>query len=111
MAELDRRRAAVIGEAETWLLTPYHHMGRVKGGGTDCLMLLAEVYEAVGLVPHIDIPFYPRIGICIAMPNGISKVSCSTRWRSRGRRKGATWLYSSSAAASLTVQSLSCGRA
>jgi cell wall-associated NlpC family hydrolase len=54
-----RQRSVVIAEAETWLRTPYHHMGRVKGGGTDCLMLLAEVYEAAGVIPHIDVPFYP----------------------------------------------------
>lgn len=52
-------RASVVEEARGWLRTPYHHMGRVKGGGTDCLMLLAEVYERAGVVPHIDIPFYP----------------------------------------------------
>ena len=34
-------------------------MGRVKGGGTDCLMLLIAVYAAAGVVPDIDIPFYP----------------------------------------------------
>ena len=53
------QRSVVIAEAETWLRTPYHHMGRVKGAGTDCLMLLAEVYKAVGVIPHIDVPFYP----------------------------------------------------
>jgi cell wall-associated NlpC family hydrolase len=53
------QRSVVIAEAETWLQTPYHHMARVKGGGTDCLMLLAEVYEAAGVIPHIDVPFYP----------------------------------------------------
>jgi len=53
------RRSLVIAEVETWLRTPYHHMGRIKGGGTDCLMLLAEVYEAAGVTPHIDVPFYP----------------------------------------------------
>ena len=52
-------RLQVIAEAETWLRTPYHHMGRVKGGGTDCLMLLAEVYEAVGVIPHAEVPYYP----------------------------------------------------
>jgi cell wall-associated NlpC family hydrolase len=56
---MDARRVAVIEEAQGWLRTPYHHMGRVKGGGTDCLMLLAEVYEAAGVTPHIDVPFYP----------------------------------------------------
>jgi len=55
---IDRRRLAVITEARGWLRTPYHHMGRVKGCGTDCLMLLAEVYERAGVVPHIDVPFY-----------------------------------------------------
>ena len=53
------QRSAVVTEAEAWLRTPYHHMGRIKGGGTDCLMLLAEVYEAAGVIPHIDVPFYP----------------------------------------------------
>ena len=55
----DPRRAAVVAEAASWLRTPYHHMGRVKGGGTDCLMLLAEVYEAAGVIPHVEVPFYP----------------------------------------------------
>jgi cell wall-associated NlpC family hydrolase len=53
------QRQRVIAEAETWLRTPYHHMGRIKGSGTDCLMLLAEVYEAAGVIPHVDVPFYP----------------------------------------------------
>jgi cell wall-associated NlpC family hydrolase len=52
-------RSRVIAEVETWLRTPYHHMGRVKGGGTDCLMLLAEVFEAAGVIPRIEVPFYP----------------------------------------------------
>jgi cell wall-associated NlpC family hydrolase len=53
------QREQVIAEAKTWLRTPYHHMGRVKGGGTDCLMLLAEVYHTAGVIPAIDVPFYP----------------------------------------------------
>lgn len=53
------RREQVVAEAETWLRTPYHHMGRVKAGGTDCLMLLAEVYHAMGVIPPVDVPFYP----------------------------------------------------
>ncbi|MGD9613846.1 MAG: hydrolase [Alphaproteobacteria bacterium] len=51
-------RAAVIREAESWLNTPFHHAARVKGAGTDCLMLLAEVYERCGVIGHIDPPFY-----------------------------------------------------
>jgi cell wall-associated NlpC family hydrolase len=53
------QRQRVVAEAETWLRTPYHHMGRVKGGGTDCLMLLAEVYAAAGVIGHVEVPFYP----------------------------------------------------
>jgi cell wall-associated NlpC family hydrolase len=53
------QRQRVAAEAETWLRTPYHHMGRVKDGGTDCLMLLAEVYEAAGVISHVEVPFYP----------------------------------------------------
>jgi cell wall-associated NlpC family hydrolase len=55
----DPRRQAVVAEAATWLRTPYHHMGRVKGSGVDCLMLLAEVYEAAGVIGHVEVPFYP----------------------------------------------------
>ena len=55
----DLRRLAVIEEAVGWLRTPYHHMARVKGVGADCLTLLAEVYEKAGVIPHVEIPFYP----------------------------------------------------
>lgn len=48
------QRAAVVAEALTWINTPYHHHARVKGVGVDCAQLLCAVYEACGLVPHID---------------------------------------------------------
>jgi NlpC/P60 family putative phage cell wall peptidase len=50
----DATRQAVVAEALTWLGTPYHHHARVKGVGVDCAQLLCAVYEACGLVPHID---------------------------------------------------------
>ena len=53
------RRTQVVAEAETWLRTPYHHMGRVKGAGTDCLMLLAEVFALAGVISRVEVPFYP----------------------------------------------------
>jgi NlpC/P60 family putative phage cell wall peptidase len=56
---LDPRRAAVIEAARGWLGTPYHHMARLKGVGCDCLTLLAAVYHESGIVPAIEIPFYP----------------------------------------------------
>jgi NlpC/P60 family putative phage cell wall peptidase len=54
------QRAAVIAEAHTWLNTPYHHMGRIKGVGVDCATLLCEVYAAVGVTPHVDPGHYPN---------------------------------------------------
>jgi NlpC/P60 family putative phage cell wall peptidase len=57
--EQERLRAAVVAEAESWIGTPFHHAGRVKGAGVDCLMLLAEVYERAGVVSaRIEPPFY-----------------------------------------------------
>lgn len=52
-------REAILAEARTWLGTPYHHQGRVKGVGVDCAMILCEVYHDVGLVPFIDPTPYP----------------------------------------------------
>jgi hypothetical protein len=68
---IDPRRLAVVEEARGWLGTPYHHMGRVRGAGTDCLMMLAEIYEAADVVPRIEIAFIRPTGICIAMPSDI----------------------------------------
>jgi len=51
-------REAVVKEAVSWIGTPFHHAARVKGAGVDCLMLLAEVYERAGIVPHLEPPFY-----------------------------------------------------
>ena len=56
---VDPRRSTVVAEAESWLRTPYHHMARVKGAGADCLTLLAEVYEKAGVIPRVEVPFYP----------------------------------------------------
>lgn len=47
-------RAAVVEEAESWLGTPYHHQGRVKGAGVDCLQILIAVYGSLGLVGDVD---------------------------------------------------------
>jgi len=52
-------RAAIVAEARSWLGTPYHHQARVRGVGVDCAMLLAEVYEKAGAIPHLPTPEYP----------------------------------------------------
>ena len=50
---------AIVQEALSWLGTPYHHQGRVKGCGVDCGTLLCEVFEAVKLIEHYDPRPYP----------------------------------------------------
>lgn len=59
MSEHDER-ARVVSESMTWAGTPYHHMGRVKGAGVDCGMLLLEVYERAGILPHVEPKPYPQ---------------------------------------------------
>lgn len=59
MNENDQRQM-IVNEAKTWLLTPWHHEGRIKGAGVDCGMFLIEIFERTGLIPHIDVPHYPR---------------------------------------------------
>lgn len=44
----------IIEAAKSWLGTPYHSGARLKNTGVDCGMFLLEVYEAAGVVPHID---------------------------------------------------------
>jgi|SRR5579859_939565 len=50
----------VCSIARSWLGTPYHHMGRVKSAGVDCAMFPLEVYREAGLLPEVEVPFYPQ---------------------------------------------------
>lgn len=52
-------RPGVIAEARSWIGTPWHHMGRLKGIGVDCAMLLAEVYERAGVIGRVYVEPYP----------------------------------------------------
>ncbi len=54
-------RAAVVTEARSWLGTPYHHMGRLKGrdGGVDCAQLVWAVFFNCGLTPFLPLEHYP----------------------------------------------------
>ena len=52
-------RDRIIAEAKTWLKTPWHHQGRIKGAGVDCAYFLVEVYSAVGLIQSVDLGEYP----------------------------------------------------
>jgi cell wall-associated NlpC family hydrolase len=50
----DELRQAVVEEARTWLGTPYHLKGMVKGAGVDCGLLPYAVYRKFDLVPEFD---------------------------------------------------------
>lgn len=54
------QRLMVVREAESWLRTPYHHEGNIKGVGVDCAMLLVSVFRNCGLIPSIDPRPYSR---------------------------------------------------
>jgi cell wall-associated NlpC family hydrolase len=57
MNEIEARER-IVSEAKSWLRTPFHHEARVKRVGVDCGMLLLEVFEGVGLIPHLSPPHY-----------------------------------------------------
>ncbi len=40
---------AMVDEARLWIGTPFHHQGRVKGIGCDCIGLVLGVINAVGV--------------------------------------------------------------
>ena len=50
-----------VAEAKTWLNTPYHHMGKIKGVGVDCGQFLIAVFENIGhLKPgEVNPGYYP----------------------------------------------------
>lgn len=48
------QREKVIEEAMTWLRTPHHNGSREKGIGVDCGQFPLAVYEAAGMIEHVD---------------------------------------------------------
>lgn len=57
--QIAAERARLVAEAESWIGTPYHTGGRLKGVGVDCLTFVVCAFESAGLIDHIDIPHYP----------------------------------------------------
>lgn len=60
MTLTDEQRDAVLSEARTWVKTPWHHMGTVKGAGVDCGQLLIQVFHKAGIVELIDTGEYAQ---------------------------------------------------
>lgn len=52
-------REQVLAEARSWLGTPFHHQGRLKGVGVDCIGLVVGVARALGMAAT-DRPGYAR---------------------------------------------------
>ena len=50
------QRIAIVREARSWVRTPYHPQGDIKGIGVDCGMLLVRAFVDAGLCE----PFDPR---------------------------------------------------
>ena len=51
-------RTRFVQCALTYVGTPYHHMGRIKGAGVDCATLLICAAEEAGLIGHVELPYY-----------------------------------------------------
>jgi cell wall-associated NlpC family hydrolase len=62
--------ADIIAEARTWLGTPFHHQGRAKGAGVDCIGLVIGVAHALGL-SDFDTTHYGRIPSPLLMGAGL----------------------------------------
>jgi cell wall-associated NlpC family hydrolase len=54
----DILREAIVREAKSWLLTPFHDCAGVKGAGVDCAHLILRVFAAVGKTPDVPIKAY-----------------------------------------------------
>ncbi len=53
------KRQQIIKSALSFQRTPYHHRGAIKGVGVDCLTFIMLVYQEVGLIGKVDLPYYP----------------------------------------------------
>ncbi len=47
-------RTGILAEARSWIGTPYHHKGRLKGVGVDCGGLIYELFA-----PHLPLRPFP----------------------------------------------------
>ena len=50
----ERQRDLVESVARSWLRTPYHDLGEVKGAGCDCATLLKCVYVEAGVIAPFE---------------------------------------------------------
>lgn len=44
-------RQKVVDAARSWIGTPYHHHGKIKGVGCDCVTMIVASYVEAGVLP------------------------------------------------------------
>jgi cell wall-associated NlpC family hydrolase len=61
----EEQRKQIVTEAMTWVKakTPYQGHSRKKGVGCDCGQLLYSVYNALDLLPEVDLPKDYRLDV------------------------------------------------
>lgn len=62
----------ILWTARQWVGTPYHHQGRVKGVGCDCIGLIIGVCQEIGLI-NFDFTNYERTPDGTAMMQELEK--------------------------------------
>lgn len=60
----------IINEARSWVGTPFHHQGRVKGAGVDCIGLVIGVAHEL-CISDFDSTNYGRIPNPLVMGKGL----------------------------------------
>ena len=70
MASTHISRPQIVAAARSWLGTPYHHQGRAKGAGVDCIGLIIGVAKGLG-VSQFDTLSYGRLPSGAALREGL----------------------------------------
>jgi len=71
------KRQAIIDTARTWIGTPYHHQGRSKSAGIDCIGLIVGVAADLGLKFN-DYTDYQRFPDGVTLVAELSKQATQT---------------------------------
>lgn len=75
----------IVAEARTYLGTRFHHLGRMKGVGVDCVGIVIGIAEKFG-IKHCDLPVYPKVPANGLLAGQMEK--CFTRIRVEDTQPG-----------------------
>ncbi len=62
----------ILEQARTWIGTPYHHAGRSKGAGVDCIGLVVGAARELGIAVSLDTTAYNRGDNLALMTGGLA---------------------------------------